>query len=196
MQRTQEIVCGGETMSTTSIEIDTILLSQLIKAGILDVVDNIAKAGAKMLSLSRQNLKIGNSNFEHWYAQYPKHTQKLDAKKAYLQMLRQGYTEDEIMAGTKRDVIVSRAGTKQYIKNPAAWLRAGGWMDDYDDETTVHDRMRKALLNGLHEPDEINDVSTERLLSPIQSTRSISDGRSEDEKDQANRRGRKQFDPF
>jgi hypothetical protein len=184
-------------MSTTSIEIDTILLSQLIKAGILDVVDNIAKAGKKMLELSGAKNIIGQTQFDLWWQQYPKKTQKLDAKKAFSQMLRQGYTFDEIMDGTKAGIIMSRAGTKQYIKNPAAWLRAGGWMDDYEDEQTVHDRLRGALLNdGLHNKNEVGAVSTERLLGTIQTTGSISDGRSEDEKDKADRRSDKQFDPF
>lgn len=69
-----------------------------------------------------------SATFDDFYKIYPLKKSKLDAMKAWGQVTKT-YTPEEIIAGLKRNLpaIVKRA---PYIKFPATWLRAGGWMDE------------------------------------------------------------------
>lgn len=65
--------------------------------------------------------------FETFWAVYPKRVAKLDARRAYQQASKVA-SPDEILAGVTR-YIKSKPAWQEW-KHPAAWLRAGRWMDE------------------------------------------------------------------
>ena len=72
--------------------------------------------------------------FDRWYAQYPRHEAKKDARKAFGQVIKAGEgTEDQIIQGTQRYVraIESRGTTAKHICLPATFLRGGRYNDDF-----------------------------------------------------------------
>lgn len=71
-----------------------------------------------------------NKEFDTFWAAYPHRIAKLDAQKAY-QQVRKLASPDEILAGVQR-YIESKPGWQAW-KHPAAWLRAGRWMDEHED---------------------------------------------------------------
>lgn len=65
--------------------------------------------------------------FDNFWAAYPKRVAKLDARKAYERASKVA-SPDEILAGVQR--YIDSKPIWQEWKHPAAWLRAGRWMDE------------------------------------------------------------------
>lgn len=72
------------------------------------------------------------SDFQAFWAAYPRREARLDAIKAYAQALKIASAED-ILAGVER-YKRTMPEEKRYRPLPASWLRAGRWMDEADDE--------------------------------------------------------------
>lgn len=72
--------------------------------------------------------------FDDWWKQYPKKVGKIDAQKAYRAAIKQGATPQILLDGLRRhNVNWKTANTeRQYIPNPASWLRKGRWEDELD----------------------------------------------------------------
>ena len=70
------------------------------------------------------------SDFDTFYAAYPRRVGKLDAIRAYAKA-RTVATADEILAG----VALYQANKPEYADwcHPATWLNKGRWMDEYDE---------------------------------------------------------------
>jgi hypothetical protein len=69
--------------------------------------------------------------FDDFYRIYPRKVARLDAEKAWKQMMARGYEPSEVIAGAEAFAKQCRKEGKeqQYIPYPASWLRAGRWMD-------------------------------------------------------------------
>lgn len=70
--------------------------------------------------------------FDEWWKQYPKKVGKLDAKKAYRAVIKQGATPQDLLDGLQRHNANWKAKNTdpQYIPHPASWLRKGRWEDE------------------------------------------------------------------
>jgi hypothetical protein len=79
-----------------------------------------------------------SSLFDDFYSLYPKKQGKEQAIKAYQKALKKT-THEIIMAGVKnyKAQIASKNTEMQYIKQPATWLNAGCWDDDYGSTTST-----------------------------------------------------------
>jgi hypothetical protein len=84
--------------------------------------------------------------FDDFYSLYPKKQGKEQAIKAYQKALKKT-THEVIMAGVKnyKDQIASKNTEMQYIKQPATWLNAGCWDDDY----TIETKQNLADINAM-----------------------------------------------
>jgi len=74
-------------------------------------------------------------DFAAWYARYPRHIGKLDAVKAWRQVLNQLPPLAELLDAT--DALRAwqtreHSTDNTYTPYPATWLRAGRWMDEQD----------------------------------------------------------------
>lgn len=73
------------------------------------------------------NKKEYKAEFEEWYSLYPKKEAREAAWKAFPQA-RQLASFDDIMGGTRR--YIAKNIERQFIKQPASWLRSGCWSDE------------------------------------------------------------------
>lgn len=103
------------------------------------------------------------SDFAEFYRLYPRKVARLDAEKAWKQMLARGYEPSEIVAGAEAFAKQCRKEGKeqQYIPYPASWLRAGRWMDSEIQETIVPAK-NECLMRKVKDLDELKLVLAER----------------------------------
>lgn len=75
--------------------------------------------------------------FDDWWKQYPKKVGKIDTQKAYRAAIKQGATPQALIDGLQRHNANWKAANteRQYIPNPASWLRKGRWEDELDAPT-------------------------------------------------------------
>lgn len=71
------------------------------------------------------------SDFDQFWASYPKKLAKLDAAKAYERARRTASAED-IQAGLEQ-FLHHLPDELRYVPHAASWIRAGRWLDEYDD---------------------------------------------------------------
>ncbi len=69
-----------------------------------------------------------NSDFEIFWADYPKKENKPNAKKTLLKYLKSGMTIEKICEAMNKSDALRR--DKQFIPNPQAWLNAEPWNDE------------------------------------------------------------------
>lgn len=77
--------------------------------------------------------------FEFFYSSYPKKRSKQDAWRAFLKLRPDGPAFKVIMDGLvrcKESEDWKKEGGK-YIPHPATWLRAAGWLDEFEDSSPV-----------------------------------------------------------
>jgi hypothetical protein len=88
--------------------------------------------------LKKQRTKESDVLFIQFYDLYPKKQGKQSAIKAFEKALKQT-THENILAGLRnyKAQIASKNTEMQYIKQPATWLNAGCWEDDYGSTTTT-----------------------------------------------------------
>lgn len=83
---------------------------------------------------SRKAIEKSSYGFDDWWKQYPKKVGKIDAQKAYRAAIKQGATPQALLDGLQRHNANWKAANteRQYIPNPASWLRKGRWEDEFD----------------------------------------------------------------
>lgn len=74
------------------------------------------------------------AEFDQWYADYPKKVAKPEAKKAFIKA-RKTVDLETLLHGLSKYKAVVSGKERQFIANPATWLNAGRWEDDYETET-------------------------------------------------------------
>lgn len=72
------------------------------------------------------------TDFETFYAMYPRKESRGDAIKAWGQVTKQ-YDPAEIIAGLEKQLPILRGQERKYTKLPATWLRKWCWMDEMED---------------------------------------------------------------
>nr|DAV95871.1 MAG TPA: replisome organizer protein [Caudoviricetes sp.] len=79
------------------------------------------------------------SEFEDFYAAYPRHVGKDAARRAFEKAVKAGTAPADIVEGARRyAAATAAAGTEtRYIAHPATWLNAGRWSDDMEDAAPV-----------------------------------------------------------
>lgn len=93
---------------------------------------------------NRKNALNGHqSEFEAFYAVYPKHKKRGDAEKAYVAALSLTSPE-EILAGAMRYATERAGQDEQYTQLPGTWLRAKCWLDETGQGTTPVDPEKAA----------------------------------------------------
>lgn len=71
------------------------------------------------------------SDFDHWYAIYPRHVGKIAARRAYERAVKKhGASIEQLLAGAERYAQERRGQEPQFTKHPATWLSAGCWEDE------------------------------------------------------------------
>jgi hypothetical protein len=73
--------------------------------------------------------QAADSEFEAWYAQYPRYVARGAAEKAYAKA-RTIASAEELFAGAMRYAAERQGQDPQYTKHPATWLSAKGWLDE------------------------------------------------------------------
>lgn len=90
------------------------------------------------------------TTFDDFYKDYPRKEAKLDAIKAWEQVLKRGYDPDEIHQGLKSQLHILCERQRKYIKLPGSWLRAGCWMDELE-EPVFLDRNKRPFATWTHD---------------------------------------------
>lgn len=97
--------------------------------------------------------------FDRWYAAYPRKVGKLDAVRAWRQMLRTLPVDvDELIrsaAAMGRVVEREHPGDpdwRRYVPHPATWLRAGRWEDEIEAGSTAPAVTPTCAVCGVHDP--------------------------------------------
>jgi hypothetical protein len=99
-----------------------------------------------MTTTNTNQMQLLESDFETFYAAYPKHKDRLKAEQAYHKAItKRKATPAQLLAGAQRYAAERRGQDQQYTKYAASWLNAGGWMDD--PASAKHDSIL-AGLNG------------------------------------------------
>jgi hypothetical protein len=75
------------------------------------------------------------TTFAEFYRLYPRKKKPFDAEKAWGQMLKKGFTANEIMDGLRRNLPDLQSKDPQFVPYPASWLRAGEWRNEPDPTT-------------------------------------------------------------
>lgn len=83
--------------------------------------------------------------FTEWWALYPKKADKGPARKAW-KKARKTATYEQLMNGLKRYMTLDRDYQRGYVKNPATWLNAEGWANEYTGPPP-----QQAAANGGHQ---------------------------------------------
>lgn len=79
---------------------------------------------------SREDIKkTVRDDFETWYDAYPKKVGRADALKAFTAAIKKT-SLDELLVATRHYADTVKDSDYQYIKGPAAWLRAERWKDE------------------------------------------------------------------
>ncbi|MGZ4621489.1 MAG: hypothetical protein ACXVGF_04625 [Blastococcus sp.] len=88
--------------------------------------------------------------FDEWWAHYPKKVEKIDARKAWGQVLRKGAKPEELIAAVKGYPFPE---DKQFVKHPAVWLRKGAWQDHEQPTLSLVGSMSTADIDRILGPD-------------------------------------------
>ena len=71
------------------------------------------------------------SEFENFWATFPRRVAKARAEKAYLDIIKaKKATHDELLVGAQRYAAERAGEDPQYTKHPATWLNGGCWKDE------------------------------------------------------------------
>lgn len=68
-------------------------------------------------------------DFDRWYAAYPRHVGKTDARRAYQRAVKQA-SPTILLAAVQRYAADPNLPEKRFIPYPARWLNRGGWDDE------------------------------------------------------------------
>lgn len=73
------------------------------------------------------------AEFDQWYSDYPKKEGKEAARKAFAKA-RKSAELQELIDGLARYKKAAQGTERRFIPNPATWLNAGRWQDDYSQD--------------------------------------------------------------
>lgn len=93
-------------------------------------------------------------DFERMWRVYPRKVGKLDALKAWKQALKVS-PADDIVAGAMRYAQQRAGQDPQFTKHPGAWLRAGRWMDEPEQQhltgaAALREDLRRRIDDDEH----------------------------------------------
>lgn len=88
---------------------------------------------------------------------------RLDAEKAWKQMLSKGYEPADIIKGAELFARQCRSEAKeqQFIPYPASWLRSGRWLDA-DIQETIVPKQSETLFRKVESLDELKHAIASR----------------------------------
>lgn len=117
-----------------------------------------------------------DTDFARFWAACRRKVAKLDAEKAWRQVLARGYDANEIIAGMEKfAALCIREGREmQFIPHPATWLRAGRWMDEELNETIKPAPLVKPA-GSVQEVIEYRRSKALPITAEIQHARSVND---------------------
>lgn len=107
----------------------------------------IVKPGREvaLTSTKRPPLTPGLETFPQWYAQFPRKVSRGNAEKAYAKIIKSGEaTPAELLAGAMRYAAAVAGTEPRYIKHPASWLNAKGWLDEPEPQSWRSDPPSRA----------------------------------------------------
>lgn len=93
-----------------------------------------------------------NGHFERWWGHYPRKVKKIDAQKAWGQMVEdpEQMIETLIQAVEKwKKTDDWKRESGRFIPYPATWLRAGQWMDEITDKEAERDAMVRRIARRI-----------------------------------------------
>jgi|LSQX01.2.fsa_nt_gb hypothetical protein len=162
------ILCSDEKIEKAESDIDTPQKQQQ---------DNNNDAGQEhesvFVSTTSRNIltKAQETAFDAFWDLYPKKIGKDAAKRAWQKRKPDKQLQDEIIEGVKRAIEKDRRFKAGYIPNPATWLNAGEWQNEYSDsETTTAPSQQKSgsykrKPRASGEMDEHDRRSIEAMIS-------------------------------
>lgn len=93
----------------------------------------------------RSPSSVGLETFPEWYAQFPRKVSRGNAEKAYAKIIKSGEaTPAELLAGAMRYAAAVAGTEPRYIKHPASWLNAKGWLDEPEPQSWRSDPPSRA----------------------------------------------------
>jgi hypothetical protein len=92
------------------------------------------------ISISKSNKKYTPDGFDDWWAIYPRHTEKVAARKAFEKALSMT-TLERLMDGAARYARNVQGKDPAYTKHPATWLNKGCWDDEAPQVVDIRNRM-------------------------------------------------------
>lgn len=104
------------------------------------------------------------SEFEDFYASYPRHVGKDAARRAFEKAVKAGTPAADIVDGARRyAAATAAAGTEtRFIAHPATWLNAGRWSDDMEDaapeELTPWQKKTAVMMQSLQPAAVVNNA--------------------------------------
>lgn len=103
------------------------------------VQGDITPALAKKKTKNGTTTAHVESEFEDFYAAYPRHVGKDAARRAFEKAVKAGTPAADVVEGARcYAAATAAAGTEtRYIAHPATWLNAGRWSDDMQDAVPV-----------------------------------------------------------
>lgn len=127
------------------------------------VQGDITPAQAKKKTKSNTPARV-ESEFEDFYAAYPRHVGKDAARRAFEKAVKAGTPAADIVEGARRyAAATAAAGTEtRYIAHPATWLNAGRWNDDMEDaapvELTPWQKKTAIMMQSLQPAAVVNNA--------------------------------------
>lgn len=112
------------------------------------------------------------SEFEDFYAAYPRHVGKDAARRAFEKAVKAGTAPADIVEGARRyAAATAAAGTEtRYIAHPATWLNAGRWNDDMEDaapvELTPWQKKTARLVQSMQAAAVVNNAPALTGVAP------------------------------
>ena len=82
------------------------------------------------------------SDFQAFWAQFPKRRDKWAAERAWRAAIKNGANPADIIAGAERYAAERKNQDARYTKYPATWLNAGAWEDEPDPQPQASEMMQ------------------------------------------------------
>jgi hypothetical protein len=103
--------------------------------------------------------------FEKFWNLYPRKTEKIDAKKAFIKAVN-AHGLDAILSGVVQLAADPNLPQKQFIPYPASWLNAGGWTNEPYPERQITPEEKAAQLAEERKKKHLaNQIQTQKLLT-------------------------------
>lgn len=160
----------GSNITTTVEELDD---SERVEAQVEPVetpalatvgVPASAAAQGDLAPIGAKKASKADSDFEEFYAAYPRHVGKEAAHRAFVKAVKTKAKASDIIEGARRfAAATAAAGTEtRFIAHPATWLNAGRWSDDMQDaapvEMTPWQRKTAVMVRSMQAAAVVNNA--------------------------------------